>query len=263
MITVKTDFRAALKYMNDIRKTIPSVAAKALTQAALLTRDKTYDQMRAKFDRPTPFVMKGLRIKAAEKNEFPMTAEVFVKDFPITGHNSFSDQYQSGLANIIGHQFGGGKRQRKLLEARLQQRGMITASEYLVPGAAAKLDSYGNISRGQLQQILSQLFIRQSGFDNSPTSSKRSKRNQAKAGDIFWSTGTKGFASSKGHNGTLSKGVWVRTNGGRSLKPLLIVVRRPVYKQLINMQAIADDVMANDFPRLYAKALNDRIKKAI
>jgi hypothetical protein len=263
MITVKTNFRDAYKMLDSLRRSYPSLTAKALTQAAFRVQDKTYAQMRSKFDRPTPFVMKGLRVKPAEKTEFPMEARVFVKDFPISGHNSFSDQYQSGLANIIGHQFGGGRRQRKLLEARLQQRGLITASEYLVPGKAAKLDSYGNISRGQLQQILSQLYIRQSGYDNLPTGSKRSKRNVKRAGEIFWSTGIKGYATNQGHNGTLSKGVWLRTNGGRSLKPLMIVVKRPNYKQRIDMQSIADEVMAKDFPALFNKALEAKIRGSV
>ena len=258
MITIKTDFKAALKMLKNVSDSIPSITAKSLTQVAKITQKETYAEMRSNFDRPTPFVMRGLRIKVAEKTDSPIEAQVFVKDFPIAGHKLVSDQYQSGLASSIGHEFGGGARQRKLLEIRLQRHGFITSSEYLVPGQAAKLDAYGNMSRGQIQQILSQIGVTQAGADNLASQSKRSQRSQKKAGTIFWSDGSR-----RGHNGNLPKGAWVSTNGGLRIKALLIVVRKPQYKQRIDMQAIADRVMRRDFDRLYAKALQDKINKIV
>lgn len=237
------------------RQQVPFATAKALTLTAKEVEKSAYNEMRSRFDRPTPFVMRGLRTKPARKNS--LTAMVYVKDYQISGHNSFSSAYQSGLANILGHEFSGGPRQRKMIEMRFQQKGLITSSEYLVPGAGAKIDSYGNMSRGQTQQILSQIGMTQSGYSNLPSNSSRSKRNQQKAGQIFWSPG-----NVRGHNGFLPKGVWLRTRGGLSLKPLLIVVRQPSYKQRIDLQQLSRQVIARDFNGIFAKCIDDAVRTA-
>ena len=259
-LDIKHDLDKLRREMGIQGKQVPFAAARALTLTAKGVEAATIEEMKTHFDRPTPFMLKGMRTKPAKKND--LEARVFVKDYDIGGHNSFAGGYQSGLANIVGHEFGGGTRQRKLLELRFQQQGLITANEYLVPGAGARLDAYGNISRSQVQQILSQLLMRQAGYENRASGSKRSVRNQKRAGEIFWSTGIKGFASSKGHNGTLSKGVWQRTKGGNSLKPLLVVVGRPHYKQRINLAEITQRVKDRDFDRLFAESFDLAVRTA-
>jgi len=223
------------------QKQVAFAAAKTLTQVA---KDKLqpaiYAEMRKKFDRPTPFTMKGLRVKPATKQD--LTAMVYLKDAIIGGKNPNSLDY------IIGQEFTGGPRNRKGIERLLEQAGLISANEYVAPGAGATLDQYGNMSRGQLNQIVSQIRI---GLDpySWKSNSARSRRNVKRSGQLFWSRG-----------GHLARGVWMRD--GATVKPILMVIKRPNYRQRIDLKAIADRVVAQEFNPLFVRNLDDALRTA-
>jgi len=172
------------KILEGAEKQMKYATMVALTRTAKHTQAMTYDEFRKEFDRPTPTTMRSLFVTPAKKTN--MEAKVFMKDREMGGKNI------QAMADIIGHHFSGGTRNRKALENLLIRFNFMQRGEFIRPGNAAKLDQYGNISRGQIQQIISQLKIVRSGFDNSPTSSKRSRRNVAKTGKIFWSYGREG-----------------------------------------------------------------------
>lgn len=247
------------------KEQIPFAMAKALTLTAKAAERDTYQEIERVFDRPTPLVRKGLFVKPATKRD--LTAEVFVKDRPLGGKNPNS------LAQILRHQFGGGARLVKIFEKALRREGLLGVNEFIVPGAAAKLDRYGNISRGQLAQILSQLGIGAAGYDNKSTSSKRSRRNVAKSGVIFWSRGPgtapggafkgrklKGFDASTGvYEGRgaqhLPRGAWMRA--GTGVRPILIVVGQPRYSRRVDMKAITSRAIDRDFQRIFAQTYKE------
>jgi hypothetical protein len=239
-IGIKHNIAETIRLLDDnYRKQIPFATAKALTKTAQLAQKAVVDEMAAKFDRPTPFTLKSLFIKPATKQN--LQAMVYLKDRP-AGQNPYS------LSEIIGQEFGGGVRIRKRLEYWLQRAGYISSDEFVAPGAAAKLDRYGNMSRGQVQQILSQL---KAGPDTASykSGSSRSKRNVKMAGQLFWSRG-----------GRLPRGVWMRA--GASVKPILIVISKPSYKQRINLERIVGDVVNRRFDAEFKKALGEAIRTA-
>ena len=132
------------------------------------------------------------------------------------------------------------------------------------------------VSYTHLVQILSQIGVVRAGFDSSPTKSKRSKRNVAKAGQIFWSSG-KGSPGTRAHSGRLKfdyssgdytghrqnlpKGAWVRA--GRSVKPLLLVVRSVRYRRRINLQTVASQVVSKNFKGNFDKALAEALRTCL
>ena len=61
------------------------------------------------------------------------------------------------MAQIIGHQFKGGSRNIKRLEMRLSRLGILPAGMYVAPGRGARLDQYGNMHRGDVTAMLTQL----------------------------------------------------------------------------------------------------------
>lgn len=266
MIKISVDIKPALRKLDALqRKQVPFAAALALTKTAKDLEDATRKEMQARFDRPTPFTLKSLRTKPATKRD--LYAMVYLKDRVIGGKNPRS------MSDIIGHQFAGGVRQRKQLEFVLRQQGFIAPNEYVVPGAAAKLDRYGNISRGQIVQILSQLGVKRSGYDSTPTQSKRSKRNVAKAGQIFWSRGPQGkrtplidkttgieYGYAGGAASHLPKGAWIRD--GRTVHPILRVVSNVSYKQRINLKALADRVISQRLQGHFNTALATALRTA-
>lgn len=250
------------KILEGAEKQMKYATMVALTRTAKHTQAMTYDEFRKEFDRPTPTTMRSLFVTPAKKTN--MEAKVFMKDREMGGKNI------QAMADIIGHHFSGGTRNRKALENLLISFNFMQRGEFIRPGNAAKLDQYGNISRGQIQQIISQLKIVRSGFDNSPTSSKRSRRNVAKTGKIFWSYGREGtkkplvdkatgiqYGYTVGAGSKLAKGAWV--SDGKTVKPLLIVIKSATYRRRFDLQKIAqsavDIYFKEEFDRAYQQAL--------
>jgi len=246
-VVVKTDISEGLRFLDQrVQRQVPFAAKNALNQVATLGKAAVVKDMSVRFDRPTPFTLRSLYIKYATTAS--LKAMVYVKDRELAKSKP--------LAESIGHEFSGGTRIRKRLEYWLTSAGYISSNEFVVPGAGAKLDAYGNMTRGQIQQILSQL---RAGPDAAAFSSdsKRSKSKVARAGEYFWS-----YGSTRGHNGNLTRGVWHRKSGGRYLKPVLLVIGRPSYRRRIDMDRIVGDVADRQFDLLFGKALSQAIATA-
>jgi hypothetical protein len=184
-------FSALSASLGSQARQVPFAASLAINRTAQRVREETLVEMSAQFDRPTPLVMKSLFITPATKAR--LQAAVYLKDREIGGKNSRS------MAEILGHQFAGGTRLRKRMEDAFTGAGLIGLGEYLVPGPDAKLDQYGNLSRGQTQQIYAALRLFRDPYQNA-TQSKRSLRNAKAAGRMFWSDG-------KGAN-KVRRGLW-------------------------------------------------------
>lgn len=272
MISVKIDVRGLAdvqRKIDQIGKQATYATAVALTRTAQQAQQATVAEMRARFDRPTPTVLRSLFVKPAKKSD--LTSMIYVKDKPFGGKNPRS------MAEIIGHQFSGGARIAKSLEEALRRAGYLQAGEFIIPGAAAKLDRYGNWSRGQIVQVLSQLAVGAAGYANASTTSKRSRRSVAMAGAMFWSAGaggaagkalvdaatgiTYGFTGRGGRASHLPKGVWMRS--GRNVKPIAIVVSgAPTYRRLIDMPRIVRETVARHFAAEFDRALQQALATA-
>lgn len=224
---------------SNVAKQVKFATAVALTKTAKATQDVVIEEMKRVFDRPTPFTLKSLYIKAATKQS--LSAKVYLKNIPF-GKNP------NALSELLEQEFSGGTRLRKRMEKAFERNGYISNSEYLVPGSAAKLDSYGNLSRGQAQQVMSQLQVNFDAAQNK-TSSLRSKRSVKKAGELFWSKG-----------GRLHRGVWMRD--GRSVKPILLAISAPHYKRLINLPVITQKVIDQRFNSEFKSALDNALRTA-
>ena len=237
-------FDALAASLGDQARQIPFAASLALNATARSVRTATLAEMAAQFDRPTPLVMKSLFIAPATKAK--LQAAVYLEDREIGGKNSRS------MAEILGHQFAGGTRLRKRMENAFTAAGLISLGEYLVPGPDAKLDQYGNLSRGQAQQIYAALRLFRDPYQNA-TQSPRSQRHAKAAGRIFWSDG-------KGAN-KRRRGLWA-TDGRGFPKLLMLVIPTPVYRRRIDMDRLAADIVDRDFPANFDAALKKALATA-
>lgn len=246
-----------------VSRQVPYAVARTLTQMAQGAKAATEAEMARKFDRPTPWTMKSLFYTPANKNDDPIVSRVWLMD----GNARPGGRAGQNKLAVIGHQFLGGDRPRKLLEYWLQRAGLISSNEYVAPGERARMDKYGNISRGQVQQIMSQLRL---GADPASWSSgsKRSKRNVAKAGEMFFSRGPGNWFGRRswknGRTQNLPKGVWmrVRFGHGQAVLPILIVIRKPTYTQRIDLQKIGRDYHAQHFERMYRENYAEAMRTA-
>ena len=266
MITIKIEgVDGVLKMLGKAGKQARWALADSMTQTMNDVEKATYAEFNRVFDRPAPLTMKSMFTTRATERK--LESAVLLKNRPIGGKNRMS------MAEIIGHQFTGGTRKHKALEKLLTSYNFMKSGEFVVPGAAAKLDRYGNMNKGQIQQIISQLKIRRLGFDQAATESKRSKRNQMKAGSIFWSYGKDGgrvplvdkelgitYGWKGGNASRLPKGAWVRA--GRSVKPLLIVVSSTSYRQRIDLEKIASPVIAKQLNIYFAQEMRNRMARS-
>ena len=119
-------------------------AAQTANHLALAVRDAERREMERVFDRPTRWTLNSTRITYARKSR-PI-ARVWLKDEAFKG---------TPATRYLAPQIFGGERSIKRFERALQHAGILPTGWLAVPGEAADLDAYGNMSRGQIVKILS------------------------------------------------------------------------------------------------------------
>lgn len=129
-------------------------------------------------------------------------------------------------AAYLQPQVTGGRRQPKRSEQRFTQAAQAP-DQYWVPGEGVRLNVHGNLSLAQVKKIAAQLR------ENRPT--------------VFVGK----------PNASLPFGIWERQRGGRgagSIKPLLVQVKAPRYRQRLDMHGLAAKHAQRIFDREFARA---------
>src|SRR5690554_2169686 len=171
--------KAGLKISDDMDDAIASLerlgnsAGKAQAQAINEVVKQAEQQLRQEvasvFDRLTPFTLNAFRIQYAKPSQ--PEAAVWVKDEKSGASKGLAPE------DWFAPQVYGGERALKASERMLRSRGILPAGMYAVPGKGARLDAYGNMSRGHIVQLLSGLkAFDRAGSDHNATGSRRSRR---------------------------------------------------------------------------------------
>lgn len=218
-ISVKGDLKNLTRRLSNLQtKHIPKATALALTGAAYDGRKAVQEEMPKAFDRPTRFTTKGVMVKPAKVNH--LTATVWLKGWSAKGGNALTF-LQPGIE--------GGPRKPKPYELRLRERGVLPSGMFTVPGPGAKIDAYGNISRGQIVKMLAALQSLRDPL-------QRSKGKKAAAYFV-----TKGA-------------IWERR--GRTAVPMLLFTGQPKYRTRLDFHGIAGRAARNAFPREFERAIS-------
>ena len=235
-ISIKSNMAAVLQDIDAASYKIKISAAIALTRTAKSAQVELREEMKRVFDRPTPWALNGTYIKPATVGN--LQSEVGIKDKSI------------GTAipaiNFLHAEIYGGKRSLKGFE--LAFNGIIPPGMYAVPGSAAKLDAYGNMSKGLINQILSALKLSERTAGHTSNRSKVSARRNKKTAQYF---------IGRAGGGKLPMGVWqsFRFAHGSAIKPIIIFVKQPHYKIRLNFSQVVDRVVDRDFNSLFAAEL--------
>lgn len=121
---IKTDLKAFTKGMADVAKRqLPFAMAQALTMTAGRVGLDWQDEMRKRLDRPTPFTVNSVAVRAARKSN--LVATVLIKDIAATYLEPFVD----GGPHFLG-----------------AKKGLLTPKN--VP-----LNAYGNLTKGKLAAL--------------------------------------------------------------------------------------------------------------
>lgn len=230
----------------DLRSnSLPFALAKTLTNIASIAKDNTVDEMRHVFDRPTPYTLNSLTIKAATKTN--LQSKVQLKDNTLIGNQN----------HYLNPEVAGGLRAFKPFEMRLFRRGVLPRGYYTVPASGADFDAFGNMNRGQITQIISFFdSFSEAGFGGNmgPAGRARLARGTARRYGIAY------FAIQPGDS-RLHPGIYKRINSnfGSAIKPVLLFVKNSRYQKRLDIQRIADKTYSDNFNSIFTQNFRDAI----
>lgn len=232
-----SDFEAALD--DHVQRQFPYAASVALNRTGAAVMAAEQKTMRDVFDRPTPYTMNALYLKRATKTN--LLAEVRYKDDTFKG---------TPATKYLAPQAEGGDRNVKRIESLLRSRGLLPSDMYVVPGEAATLDIYGNISRGQYSKILAQLQASRDRAQNETKASRKRRSRRNPATDVRYFVG-------RPNGSTAPLGVWGRYRfaHGSAVRPILMFVRAPHYSQRFPFDQVGNGTAAATFPTEMQAAL--------
>lgn len=243
-IRVEADLSAVREDVANQAKQVRFATALALTRTAWGVAGAETAEEGKVFDRPTPQTLKAFAVDKATKES--LTAVVAMKE---RDQGLPADEYL-----MPGVQ--GGARPMKRSEIMLQAAGILPAGMQTAPGKGAKLDAYGNLARGQLAQMLSYFQT----FGITTLNSPRMNMTAAKAAKVK-KIGAYFVVSPAGRKTTLAPGVWQRDGAG-SIKPILMFIKPPVYKQRFNFERVAQQHVRDTFAGQFGQAYADAVRTA-
>ena len=209
----------AAKSLGGIEKQAKFAATVAITRTASLIKTALVEEMKQKFDRPTPTTLNSIMMKPATKTN--PEAVVWLKDREMGGKQSLS------MAQIIGHQFKGGPRNIKRLEMRLFRLGILPAGMYVAPGRGA----------GDVTAMLTQLgaFV-EPGIRSM---SDRTHSKLRKKGTLAATGSGRGMRVKRSEYIVKQPlGIWKVIAKGR-VEPVLAFIRKPNYTKRIEWEKVA------------------------
>lgn len=237
------------------REQLPTVMVTTLNQLAHVAKNKVVAEMGIVFDRPTPYTLNSMNVVDAKETR--LQAKVTPKD----AMRLNPDQH------YLNPQVEGGQRWFKKFEARLYKKGILPVGYFTVPSAAgAKFDSYGNMSKGQIVQILAY-------FDAFGDAGFRSNMGQKGRAKLAKGTRNKlGYAyfSVQPGSGRLAPGIYMRLTlhdgqgqgAATAIRPVLLFVRNVNYKRRLNIERIADETYDRYFEMYFSGNLRHAFNSA-
>lgn len=249
-ITPSPALRAEVTRLARMTGQLEFAAALALTRTAQAVKAGLESEIDRVFDRPTRWTRGALFLQSAKKNR--LEAKVWIKDG--WGWKTTAPE------RWLRPQIYGGQREMKRFERALVARGIMPAGMYAIPASGAQLDAHGNMSRGQIVQIMSYFgAFGEQGYRANMTDKRKANLAKARGGKNA-RAGMAYFALQKPHGG-LKPGVYQRLflAHGRAVRPVLVFVKRAQYQQRLNFfgigRRVADERLPDEFKKALAQAL--------
>lgn len=235
-IDCKIDISEALELVQrQLPAAVPYVKATFLTNAATGVQGAIKKQMPVAFDRPTPFTVRSVWVKPAQKST--PKAEVYFPESAANSGKSRREYIRPGTE-------GASARSQKRSEMLLVKAGVLPSGWVTVPGSYAMrslLDGFGNMKGQYYRQIIRNLQLKTLETRLAKPISKPSMKRAARMGvenEFFAVTPGKNNLAKGG--GWLPPGVYRRTGkGGRELLQYLKFVRKAAYRPRLEVQRIA------------------------
>lgn len=177
MITIKlkVEIGSVLRGLVDAEKQLPYVMARALTLTGQDVKNAETRAISVAVQAPTPYTLRAVYLESATAKRDHLLG-VWLKN---------GNHRQHYLLSMIE----GGGRPMKAFEKMLRGAGFMRPNERAVPGKAMQLDAYGNLSRAQINRIVSAITM-QGPPAPKPVATKRKRASSVSSGGYFFSAGT-------------------------------------------------------------------------
>lgn len=220
-----------------------SAVAEALNGVAFSVRRAWVQDLGASLERPTGLTRRSPLVERADVGR--LTAVVYIDPKAPGGDGIPPEEY------VGTQETGSADRRLKKFERALQSSGAMPSGHKVVPGKHARLDGYGNISRGQIVQVLNQLGgALSAGYQRviGRTQGKR-KASAARAG--------RSYVAIPQPQGGLQPGIYQRVD--RLLLPVFFFAPRTQYRRRLHLEAGADRVVSAELTPRLERALARRL----
>jgi hypothetical protein len=240
-ITGLDELRNTLNNLSDRR--FAAAIATALTRTAVEVRKDLQQQMSSDLDRPTPYARAGLYAVMARADK--LESAVRVRDDRSTSNGT-------PPAYFLGPEVRGGQRQAKGFEVALQSIGVLPKGWLAVPAQGAPLDSYGNVSRAYIRQMIRAVAAQGMQGPSNRKGNTRRIASARSAGGLF-------FVVPVG--GRTQPGIYIRDLIGRNITPVMIFVRSATYPKRFRFYEAAQESARRHIPEQITRSVREHIRK--
>jgi len=238
VITINAEMK-----LGDLTGAIQRQAQAAMRNAVQFTAHEVRVGLREEaklvFDKPTPFTLSRTTVVSGDGG---LAATVRLLD---------SGKY-------LNPQIVGGSRPWKRFEFLLGRAGVLPQGMYAIPTRYARMDAFGNMSRGQIVQILA-------WFSANGANSRR--QNMTDANRAKRAAGTRRqagyeYIAIQRKEGGFTPGVYEINHfaAGTAIRPVLIFVRTPMYRQRWDFSGVGKRVALEKFGKNFARALKNSME---
>lgn len=235
-VSIKSDFiRARSKLSNLAESQIPFAASQAANRLAKIGLADVQKEMERVFDRPKPFTVRGFYARFGTKRN--PHGEILAREW--AGKGTPAGKY------LLPETLGGARRLKRFERALGFKTG---EAEFTIPGRAAPLDKYGNITQGQINKILSALGAAE---HHTGYSANSKTRGRTRKGDTYF------LAHSKKDGSLL--GVWRVVSTGHVAPVLIFAKHAPAYKVRFHFGT----VVMESVKKHSAQVFDEELRKAI
>lgn len=227
----REDLQRIRLWLSHAQNQVPFALAYTLTLMGKAGKEEMIRQLPKYFDKPTRWTLNSIFLKMADKNDAKPTAMVFIKN--------------QSRAHMLHHIEGSG-RPEKGYEYLLRQKGILRGSnQFTVPAKRLKLDSYGNIGMAKINRIMSGVGAQLDTYQN--TTSASTKRNAGRVGYVV---------IRKEDRPLLKSGIYEVNTAGARLQPVLLFVKKTVYKRRLPFFEVVEDAAYDAMPAAIETAIN-------
>lgn len=247
-IDIRADVKSATRELNRVqREQVPFATSKAINEVLKTAAPAVKDEMRRVFDRPTPWTLNSYRVlKWANKRS--LTGVVGFKDMDYKGGPG--GKASSAAGAYLQPHMQGGARAPKGLELLLRRRGLLGATEFVVPSSYVPRDRFGNVSRGTIQKILANVGALTDAHSNTPTGGARGGKKKSEY-----------FFTRRGVRGARLTAIWQR-RADTAIPVFIVVSGAPTYRRVFDHAKVVQTEVNRRFAGEFQKALAFAIKTA-